>query len=301
MKVLWVFYLSFIFSFVFYFETNQANLSYRHIAQTNKTTVNRHVVFDLDWTLFSEFDSSLVKPSAARVFKVEGKNYYLTPYAEELIRFLDAAKIKVSFFSGGSESRNLALLDKAALKNGKSFSSLAYRVLSRSDLTTISNDESLSFTDRYKKDLTKITDDLENIILIEDNKNFALDAVQAKNIFWLGPTYQVLTKMEDVGLIDSKYLPPTKEAWDLSNHKLLILKEAIREAMSLEKSKGLSFKEAMLIMQRRLNFQDQKYSPFALNLKNKGLKFLPIIRSSIDTDLACVDILKPLLQNKIGN
>lgn len=294
MKVSWFLYLFSLFTFFVFTETNLLYSPSRAIAES-KTTQTRHMVFDLDWTLFSEFDSNLIKPDPRRVFVVEGKSYYLTPYAEELIRFLIEAKIKVSFFSGGGESRNLGLLEKAKLKDGRSFQSIAYQILSRPDLTVMSTDETLSFSERFKKDLTKITDNLDAIVLVEDNKNFALNALQSRNIFWLGPTYQVLTKMEDVELVEPNYLPPTKEAWDLANHKLLIIKEAIREAMYLEESQGISFKEAMYVLQKRLSFDEQKYSPYARNLKNKGLKFLPMEKSRNIQGKSCTDILKPIL------
>lgn len=297
MKVTWFLYLFSLFGFFVFTETNVFRGPTRSVAES-RDHKTRHVVFDLDWTLFSEFDPKVIKPDPRRVFVVEGKSYYLTPYAEELIRFLNEAKIKVSFFSGGGESRNLGLLEKTKLKDGRSFQSIAHKILSKSDLTAMSADETLSFSDRFKKDLTRVTDNLEMIILVEDNKNFALDSLQSRNIFWLGPTYQVLTKMEDVELVEPHYLPPTKEAWDLANHKLLIIKEAIREAMYLEESEGISFKEAMYIMQKRLNFDDQKYSPYARNLKNKGLKFLPLEKSQKAQGNGCPEILLPLLLKK---
>lgn len=294
MKVAWFVYLFSLFTFFVFTETDLLRAPSRTLAES-KSAHARHMVFDLDWTLFSEFDSSLIKPDPSRVFVVEGKSYYLTPYAEELIRFLIEAKIKVSFFSGGGESRNLGLLEKAKLNDSRSFQSIAYKILSKPDLTVMSTDEALSFSERFKKDLTKITDNLDAIVLVEDNKNFALDSIQSKNIFWLGPTYQVLTKMEDVELVEPNYLPPTKEAWDLANHKLLIIKEAIREAMYLEESQGISFKEAMHMLQNRLKFDEQKYSAYSRNLKNKGLKFLPMEKSRNIQGKNCADILRPIL------
>ena len=296
MKVGWFLYLFFVFSFLFFNESQSFKNNDRSIAQ-EKNDETRHIVFDLDWTLFSEFDSKLIIPDPKRVFLVEGKTYYLTPYAEELIRFLIEADIKVSFFSGGSETRNLSLLEKAKLYDGRSFQSIAYKILSKADLTVMSTDETLSFSDRFKKDLTKITSNLERIVLIEDNKNFAIDSLQTRNIFWLGPTYQVLTKMEDVALVEPHYLPPTKEAWDLANHKLLIIKEAIREALYLEKSQGVSFKEALYTTQQKLAFDGQKYSIYSRNLKNKGLKFLPNKSLSKKSNLSCLQLVNPLLAN----
>ncbi len=294
MKTSWIIYL---FSISIFFIVSHFNLykdPSRSIAEA-KLVNARHVVFDLDWTLFSEFDPTLIKPRSDRVFYVEGKSYYLSPFAEELLRFLDGLNIKISFFSGGHESRNIALLESAKLQDGRSFYSIAYKVLSKSDLTVMSNDETLGFSDRFKKDLTRITDDLDSIILIDDNKNFALGEHQIKNIFWLGPTYQVLTKMDDVQLVQPKYLPPTIEAWDLSNHKLLIIKEAIREALFLEKSQRISFKEAMHRIQIKINFEAQKYSPYSKNLKTKGLLYLPNKSFSSVNSYTCKDGIEQFL------
>lgn len=270
MKISWLFYILLVFGFVFFLETND-HLIHR---TPSSEVVERHVVFDLDWTLFSEFDPKIIQPNPENVFVVEGKSYFLTPYAKDLIRFLHESGVRISFFSGGHKERNLALLQSVQIEGLGSLEDVSYRILNREHLTVISSDVSKPFTDRYKKDLKNIHKNLDEIIIVDDDFRFTVNLDQKKNMFWLGPTYQVLEGFDQLPLYANSattYLPATEEAFDLAQNKLLIIKEALREAMFIQEAKQISWREAVFEVQQKLEFKFAKYNQYSLNLKRKGL------------------------------
>lgn len=287
MKISWFVYLFFIFGFVFFLETNN-HLLVRHPSSEN---LERHVVFDLDWTLFSEFDPKIIQPDPERVFVVEGKSYYLSSHAKELIRFLHESGVHISYFSGGHKERNRALLQQVHLDGVGSLEDFAYKILNKDNLTVINTDESKPFTERYKKDLKNIHKNLEEIILIDDDFRFSVNLEQKKNMFWLGPTYQVLENFKQLPLYANTattYLPATEEAFDLAKNKLLIIKEALREAMFIQEAKKISWTQAVFIVQQKLKFKEARYNQYSSNLKRKGLinKPLPSHKHSSCQELA---------------
>lgn len=270
MKISWVIYLFFVFGFVCFLETNDQFIS-RH---PSSERIERHVVFDLDWTLFSEFDPKIIHPDPERVFIVEGKSYYLSPHAKELVRFLHESGIQISFFSGGHKERNLGLLRQVEIEGLGTFEDIAFQTLHREHLTILSTDESLPFTERYKKDLKKVHKNLDEIIILDDDFRFVVNSDQKKNMFWLGPTYQVLERYDQLPLYantTTTYLPATEEAFDLAKNKLLVVKEALREAMFLQDAKRISWREAVFQVQEKLQFKTAKYNQYSLNLKRKGM------------------------------
>ena len=150
-----------------------------------------HLIFDIDWTLvvpLSEKQAQLVKghPNLIKVFE---ESYLLKQGAKEVLQ--NAFKnqdLVVSFFSGGHQERNDELLKQIRFSDGSSAFDHAYKVLSRSDLTVLSEDTNLRFSQRYKKDISKISPNIQRALLVEDIEHFALAPGEGQTL-WLGRTY----------------------------------------------------------------------------------------------------------------
>ncbi len=98
-------------------------------------------------------------------------------------------RVRVSFFSGGQEARNEALLKKIRLNDGSSLWDLSQgRVLGRSSLTPTGLVVPARIRDRFKKDLTKINPDLADVIIIDDIKEFVPETQRA-NLLWIGEDF----------------------------------------------------------------------------------------------------------------
>ncbi len=119
----------------------------------------------------------------------------VTDLMEKLRREQSAGRIRVSFFSGGTEARNEALLRSIKLKDGSSLWDLAPgRVLGRSSMTPTGLGPSARIRDRFKKDLTKINPDLSDVILSDDIQEFVPDS-QRGNLHWIGEDFPFPDRM----------------------------------------------------------------------------------------------------------
>jgi hypothetical protein len=98
-------------------------------------------------------------------------------------------RVRVSFFSGGQEARNEALLKKIKLQDGSSLWDLAQgRVLGRLSMTPTGLPSPARIRERFKKDLTKINPDLSDVIIIDDIKEF-VPSSQRPNLLWIGEDF----------------------------------------------------------------------------------------------------------------
>tara|TARA_R110000868_G_scaffold75979_7_gene218918 strand:- start:7025 stop:7780 length:756 start_codon:yes stop_codon:yes gene_type:complete len=141
----------------------------------------KHVVFDLDGTLVESLGHNI----PGDIVLESGEAYHVFPHARELVEKVWKSGAKVHFYSGGPNERNLDLLSKLKLSNGQSFTEIASSILGREDLIDLGEHvEGEYFTDRYRKDLTKIGD-LESLIIVEDNKFFPLDQAQRARVLEL--------------------------------------------------------------------------------------------------------------------
>lgn len=134
----------------------------------------KHVVFDLDGTLVE----SLGHGVSGDVILDSGEAYHVLPHARALVERAWREGLQIHFFSGGPKERNLDLLSKLTLADGRRFDQLAASIHSFEDLTDLGEDVvGERFTDRYRKDLTKIGK-IEELIIFEDNVTFPLDEPQ---------------------------------------------------------------------------------------------------------------------------
>jgi len=198
------------------------------------------IVFDIDWTLVSSVDS--FDSYSSRVYESLGDHYRLTDGAQEIIEdLLDEKNIRISFYSGGSEARNLDLLNKIKLSNGDSLLDISYKVLSKKHLLEVSTDPKLKFTQRLKKDLTLINKDLNSVVLIDDIKSFT-PLTQRKNVIWTGKTFNFQDAFK---YVDADHHAKTELAWIKDRYKLYSGHSKIKDALNMVKNQKISFVDAV--------------------------------------------------------
>ncbi len=230
-----------------------------------------HVVFDIDWTLVSNYESEVSKLSKVaeeKVLYIEGKPYIVRDHTIELIESLLAKNINISFFSGGTKSRNDELLSKIILSDGRSLKDIAYKVKSFEDLTTVPGvPETAKFQERFKKDLLKITDDLRNVIIIDDAFNFFVNEEQKKNRLFLGPTYKYFEEFAGIGNLSGEYIPKSYDEWLFDRDKFKIIENLINEALLYKKSKQISFVDAVFVLRGKYNLESGNYNLYTHKLR----------------------------------
>lgn len=184
-------------------------------------------VFDLDWTLFYVLPKdSPVRDQHTYFFGDEG--YRVADYAVEVLTDIaNWPDARISFFSGGLPERNEALLKALQIPGHGTAWDLAYKVLNKDDLTRVSNDESLKFSKRFKKDLQKISPNLNRVALADDTPTFVLPGQDA-NQLWV-PTYSFYSRFENVPAEKAQYDPADEAAWLSERRKMLQIWEAFRK------------------------------------------------------------------------
>jgi hypothetical protein len=198
------------------------------------------IVFDIDWTLVSqvdEFDSA-----NSRVYKSLGEYYRLTDGAQEIIEdLLDDKRIRISFYSGGSEARNLDLLGQIKISNGESLLNISHKVLSKKDLIEVSKDPKLKFTERLKKDLTLVNKNLNNIVLIDDVKTFT-PLSQRSNVIWTGKAFSF---QDFFSHVNEAHFASSEFSWLRDRYKLYSSHSKIKNALKLYDRGDTSFLKAI--------------------------------------------------------
>lgn len=230
------------------------------------------IVFDIDWTIVYHVDEKFANDP--RTYFVDGKYYRLADGAEEIVsEIIKHPDMRVSFFSGGGIERNRKLLEQIIIPGtDKSFYDFAYKVLSKEELLNISNNPELPFSQRYKKDLSLINTNLENIVILDDLADFTPKS-QSRNLLWMGETYNFYHSWDNVGF--SKFSPPSELAWLHERQKLFWSYDLIMEAYEKSTKEGSSFI-------KKLNELVVKRRPYQPSLKS----------------IQKVEILKGKLQNK---
>ncbi|RZA07795.1 MAG: hypothetical protein EOP11_06725 [Proteobacteria bacterium] len=180
-----------------------------------------HLVFDIDWTLVYPLPSKPPFPDALTV-EVEGKWYRFADDAAEVVaEAASSPDYRLSFFSGGTMSRNRELLKRLMLPDGRSALDASVQVLGFDDLSPGDTRPGARFSERWKKDLTKIEPNLNNVVLFEDIPHFHTTEQKA-NLLWIGPTYDYAPSFE-AGVLaggEKKFTPPHHAAWRREKSKL---------------------------------------------------------------------------------
>lgn len=250
----------------------------------NPAALQKHIVFDIDWTIVSEIKNpDAIQLKNPRVIKVHDHFYYINDGLEEFVEdILRKGDVKVSFYSGGELIRNQELLKKIKLKSGQSLFEIAYKIKGREDLVSVTDAPAgARFAERYKKDLKKIADNLEELIMFDDTLDFALDESinQNKHVFYIGKAFLYFEKFESVKGASGEYIPSSKEEWLLNREKLNILRGAFNDAYTEAQSKGISFSEAMKKREELLNLKDHQWNDYSSQYY-KASKGIPLIRSN---------------------
>lgn len=262
--------------------------------QPSSVTKVKHVVFDIDWTISAE-----VKPEqkGRRIIEVEGKKYFIHDGVEEFIEnLLRHDGVKISFFSGGSVTRNQSLLASIKLQDGRSLKDIAYKILNREDLTPVLNVPSTEkFYKRYKKDLTKISPDLEQLIMIDDTQHFVLNSRQEEHVVYLGKTFEHFETFKETAGLSGEYVPRTESEWSFARKKMFILNGAFHEALKDSAESGISFSEAVKIQVKNLDLARSDWNEYSNEMYKISLA-LNSRRKLPDTGRAsCVQLISPFL------
>ena len=260
------------------------------------------LVFDLDWTLVSELKEKGQQISAENIVTVQGVDYRINDWALEMITELNQRpNVRISFFSGGNEMRNKELLSKLILmdESGKSFFDIAYKVKNFEDLYEVPQElvNGEKFTDRFKKDLTKINSDLDRLLLVEDNFRFAVNDIQKKNILWLGPTYIHYEKISNLPSLPlnpeiEMFVPKTTDDWFLARNKLLMIWGALDKSIDNKDPNILNNIETYAT---KVDFSSGKKNTYLDKLYNESywkLKKVGFRKGRIPASNMCHDLIK---------
>lgn len=249
-----------------------------------------HVVLDIDWTISSEVDPSFV---GKRTILVDEKKYFIHDGLEEFIEnLLSKNDIQISFFSGGSKKRNLALLSQIKISDGRTLADIAFKVLGKEDLSVVPDAlPSDKFSLRFKKDLSKISSDFSNLVMIDDTQHFVLNSEQEELVLFTGKTFQHFENFSDAKMLSGEYVPKTLEEWSFARKKLFILNGALEHAYQQSKVLGLSFREAVKLEESMLDLSSGQWNDYSNNLYQSALRFK--IQNS--PTAGCVELLRPFV------
>lgn len=249
--------------------------------QRSPSSVIKHLVFDIDWTIVKEIRDENIKPSnLSRMITIEGKNYFINDGLEDfIIHVLSKPDMKISFYSGGKDTRNIELLSKIKLPDGRSLKDIAFKVLDFDDLVRAENiPETAPFAERLKKDLSKISLDLKNVIILDDTDNFFLDSTigdrqQRQSFSFIGKAFLFFDHYHQTKDQVGEYVPKSYDSWLLDRKKLYVLKEAFESAYQESLEGSVFFSEAMKKQEELLNlksFEWNEWSKKYFNLSNKN-------------------------------
>ncbi|OUR95286.1 hypothetical protein A9Q84_15715 [Halobacteriovorax marinus] len=239
------------------------NIGRKPTALNDKAPID--LIFDLDWTLIKQVESSIEHSDKSKYATFEGEVYRIKEGASELLASVASREnVRISFFSGGGRERNTSVLKQIRVGDTNAYD-LAHKVLSKSDLTVVSTKASLSFTERYKKDVRLINSDLSRVVLIDDDKRFLISNKYKRNILWLGKTYNQYENYYDLPKKRTVYDPKSYEQWFFDKHKLHMVREILDQALTEE-----DFLETMHNSRDKWDFEKNSFRGVqALNFINK--------------------------------
>lgn len=218
------------------------------------------VVFDIDLTIVTlvndgpggDFLADPLDPGKNIVpiqFELDGavhtERYRLFEGVTELIEKLRKdPRVRVSFFSGGTEARNEALLRKILLPDGSSLWDIASgRVFGRTSMTPTGVKPPARIRDLVKKDLRKVNPNIEDVIIVDDIKEFVPES-QRGNLLWIGENFPFpdRTKTSPPSGVDPELLAREKNKFAWISKKLdFALEEKFTKGIPLSETiRGIS-------------------------------------------------------------
>ncbi len=199
------------------------------------------VVFDLDWTLLYKTSEPMAAQDQTDIIRYGTEVYRLAPgTTDAIIKLHNTPDVRVSFYSGGEADRNLAVVDFIYQQIALRQKNLApYKVLNKADLVTVPDAlPTERFSKRFKKDLTKISSNLNRIVLVDDIADFTPKG-QEKNLLWLGVTYEdfptyaaAADKSKLAADKDKKYFPESYSDWLQERSKITAATDIILKSLN---------------------------------------------------------------------
>jgi hypothetical protein len=167
------------------------------------------------------------------------------------------------------------------LTDGRSLEEIAYKILNNEDLTKIEGSlDTDKFSLRYKKDLSKISGDLRNLIMIDDTDHFVLNPKQEEHVLFLGKTFKHFEKFSDAKIASGEYVPRSVGEWSFAQKKLSILSGAFNEAYLETELGGVSWSEAIKNQEKLLDFSSGEWNDYTRSMYRKSLTHKPLESSS---------------------
>jgi hypothetical protein len=237
------------------------------------------VVFSLDGVLMNQVPSHVKKNDPKGTYiEFDQRTFRLSNHAVRMIKRLASdPKIRISFFSGRPKAFSDTFLDAVKLDSaGTSLKSIAHKILGKEDLTDQDpkikepdlSEEPLS--KKYKKDLSKISEDTKDVILIDADAGIT-DKSQKKNLLALDDNLYFFKKFEDVApaaeklkkddearkaklkaKYDSSYLlraldhlPKDEAAWSQNVNRIDRIYQVVRKTIDEPAQKGKTLGDAL--------------------------------------------------------
>ncbi len=322
------------------FAQNQLEQSSNHYDQTQSrldesTKPHVHnfirIIFDLDWTLLYQVHNFHIihDPSEKdKIFEYEGDYFRVTDYAGALLQAIleQIPNSKISFFSGANDERMKLALTKIKLPDGRTAADIAEVTLSASELSQISNDQSLKFYERFKKIIFPYFSDYQSdhTLLIDDLTKFSdLDSLsfQQKKIlqqkFGLGSISDLLSEKNKLRVLSSfgrssyfktldslfqhspsQHRPSSEREWRLERNKVALILGLIIKAYEDSQLSSEPFSEiAQLLSFNGENGETKSITdPSLWPLFQKGFQALSTV---ISEEHNTVSLPKPPLVTKL--
>jgi len=131
----------------------------------------------------------------------------------------------------------------------------------------------MKFSERFKKDLTKVSEDLEQVLMFDDTPKFVLPgkAKQEEQVFHIGLSYLPFRDFNDAVKMKGDYIPPSRDAWLLDSQRLVILEQAFDEAFDEWQMGGnVTLTSLMKQKEKQLRFDLHQWNPYSKKLFNKS-------------------------------
>lgn len=252
-----------------------------------------HVILDIDWTSTYSIYKNESGFFDSKAFQIGSETYRVTDHLGEVLSALITKHpdVSVSFFSGGERNRNEKILTKIILPDGRTAADIAHFVFSRSDLTAVSQDPTLGFENRFKKDIQRLIPEIDPqlTILIDDKPGFAVPPIQS--VSSLGRTsFQTEFFPDRAG---DEFSPRSAQMWWVERNKALVWLGALDFALEENRKTPGSFADQMVQTWQQMGIDDESRlnSPRVRELLMRG-------QSLVTVNQAQRVLLKPRRSNE---
>jgi dephospho-CoA kinase/hydroxymethylpyrimidine pyrophosphatase-like HAD family hydrolase len=244
----------------------------------------KYIVSDIDHTIVDQIHHA-PPPNDWHYIKANGDTYRVKDWAAESLFDLSKRKdLKIAFMSGGTRSRNLELLRaiKPPFMNGASLYDIADQFRSYDDLKEI-NPHSSRFSKRFQKDLSLISKNLDQVILLDDQKDFIRQS--GSSGIHLDQSYYPFESWRDArqALLheshDLKYVPKSRKIWKQSRNEFAAIHALILEALDELPKSG---KTLSAVIREKTKIPLKNYTEKGLQLLKKNPNQIDCIRLPLD-------------------